>query len=403
MKRSDSILTLWLTTLPTTFSAEDTASIATLEARWSFSDSQQVESGSLAKLQDQIKHYCDSDDSMINSALVNSTLIIPGEQVSSIRTTAPNKRALQAVPYLVEDQLATPLEELHISHHPQESNTELLVLAIDQQLLENLMHMAKQIGLQCTAIVPDYALLPTSDNISCCTLDQRLLCKLPTGEGFCLPQLQGDEQQLLKSIAEQQETEVHPVDLETTELMGAASDLARNHTLLTGRFTPTASHTPRQTVKAAGIAIAASCLLLLSYALIAGWQFHDRADAYYTMAEQHYRDLFPESKRITNLRRQLQGKLNIAQGGNGGSADFLQLLSKSVPALNNIDQYRIRQIRYNQSQNSLQVELVSRDMNLLNELQQDLQRMNLIPSIRSANNSEAGVLARLDISRASNR
>ena len=38
--------------------------------------------------------------------------------------------------------------------------------------------------------------------------------------------------------------------------------------------------------------------------------------------------------------------------------------------------------------------------NKLQQLQQQLQQRNLTPTIRSANNSEAGVLARLDIARA---
>jgi general secretion pathway protein L len=330
-------------------------------------------------------------DEITKSSPGQTTVIIPGEWIFSCQIGLPNAASLKALPYLVEESLASPIEDIHLVHS-KPINKQVTTYAIDSQKLRKLLELLATQHIQPTAVYADFLLLAKNDqSVIFGDLEHRRLLVQPNGTGSCIKVSEFDAYANVLNIKDRIET---PLTIKSL-MANALTTKAIN--FLQGDFKPVYKSTDERWRTFAVASFAALIILTVGYWLTAGWYFQDRAEELHVQAEQQYRELFPDTKNVRNIRRQLEGYLKNQGGFQSNESGFIALLSQASAQLTG-EQNKIQHIRYDKTNNTLQLELQSANIQSVNKLQSDLQASGLNAEVKSASSNDAGVLARLTIS-----
>ena len=110
-----------------------------------------------------------------------------------------------------------------------------------------------------------------------------------------------------------------------------------------------------------------------------------------------YRELFPQDKRIINPKVQMQNHLN-QQSGQASNAGFMTLFSYVAAALDEINEPAnnlLQQLRYNDNNQSLMVDIQIKNVQQLEQLKQIIESHQVSVSILSANEEQQWIKGRL--------
>ncbi len=348
------------------------------------------------------------------------TWVIQGEDVWLGERVIParsRRQLAQALPYALEDELTSDVDELLFAHVPLAERTGVAV--IDRQLLEDGVGQLRQAGLKPARILPDVLLLPLpEDGWYLREDDGRVLCRQGTVAGFVcerenLPLLL---EAALGAAGEQRPARLlleGDIDLGTlaTELPAiepvAVKPLLRRFVEglaqapridfagLIEAGDGTATTLRRRWLVAAGLALAAFGLLLLQR----GIELHRVSNFNSELAqaiEQVYRDTFPQARRVEDARVQMGQKLRALQAGGAGSSGFLDTLSAIAPALTAQSGLKVEGIEYRDRLLVLRVQ--GRDLQQLDQLKQAIESRGVGEAeIQSVNQAATGVTAQLKI------
>jgi general secretion pathway protein L len=135
------------------------------------------------------------DRLIIVSAEGPATILVPTERVRllAIDLPLPNRaRRLAALPFAVEDQVAEPIESLHLAlgarTDPTGAPTRHLVGVVRAETMAEWVALAEANGLGAAPMVPDVLLLPRPvEGWSVEVRDGRALVLAADGTGFALP------------------------------------------------------------------------------------------------------------------------------------------------------------------------------------------------------------------------
>lgn len=97
------------------------------------------------------------------------TLILPADDVLLAEAVVPGNsqaRALQAVPYALEDQVADDVDELHFALGAKGREDRYPVAVISRQMMEAVLAQCEEAGLRPTQLVPEPLALPQLDSTS---------------------------------------------------------------------------------------------------------------------------------------------------------------------------------------------------------------------------------------------
>lgn len=327
----------------------------------------------------------------------NVTAIVPGEQVTSLLTSVPegSRRHLQqALPYLLEEDLASPVETLHIvSSTKADQDGKLLCAIIDKQLLKSYLNMVEEQGLKVSSLIPDYWCLPKLDVPSLAKNEERLFIRLPTDEGMVLPRTTSDSQ--LQALVPAIQPEISEIaEWSPTTFIDQAPC-----NLLQGQFAPASKNNNFGLLKPSAAAAGVCLVLLIGYFLGAGWYFNKLADNLSTQSESRYRTLFPNDKKLFNIRSQMQAHLNQNDSNEGGAL-FFELLNAFANSIQSqTEPAEVRNIRFDLDNEALQLELQTSSLNFASSLQKTIQQQGIMADVLSANTNSEGVIARLRLQR----
>jgi general secretion pathway protein L len=143
------------------------------------------------------------------------------------------------------------------------------------------------------------------------------------------------------------------------------------------------------TVAAVGLAL---------YALIAGggglyfsWRAQQAEDQTFAL----YRELFPGERRVISPRKQMANHLRGS--GQPTAQSLLPLLAKAAAGLNADAGTRIDELRFNQQQNNLQLQLRTTSLDELEKIKKRLDANGLNAEINSAQEQAGGTVGRMQI------
>lgn len=351
-------------------------------------------------------------------------VIVPAESVVLLEMPHLAGNAAQvhrAVPYALEDQLASPVEELHFAIPERAAAPQTPVAVVSRSVLAGWIGRLAEEGVRADAMYVDARLLACAAAAGCVLLEGgRALWRFGvTHAGACeigaLPEWM--------DLAAQAHSETGLPPFEVFDFRNAAPlelPFAAHHyhanrrdplalladgvaqdpgpNLLQGEFAPTHRQAPalRLWRRAAVLAAAALALAFVYYGVDC-WRLSRQSARLDTAARGVLHTAFPGMDKVRGDPRQLmQSALGAAQGGAEANG-LLPLLGRIAPILGSTTRTTLTGLEYHNA--TLELALNAPDVQTLDLMRERLATLpGLKVELTAANNAEQGINGRLRIS-----
>lgn len=353
-----------------------------------------------------------------------TTVLLPNTDVTLLSTLIPShqrQRIVQALPYALEEQLATDVDSLHFAVGMQNKTSQQVTAAvISHTRFQAYLDVVQQAGVHAHQFVPDVLAVPLPETgwglwIS----DDKALVRSATQQGFgCettqltvwLQAAMEDESPAQLVLYRGNEpinlTALHALGIPIVEQVHTDSALAwlaqgldtQRLNLLQGNYRPQQGQLVQQLWQWRWTAL----LLLLwgAWSLGQVWwetlQLQEQRQTLNHAINAIYKQTYPQTRRIVNARVQMQQKLNALHAQVSQPAQttgFLPAFLRLAPVFQQIKEFDIQTIQYRQSQFDLRVQLPN--LQVLTRLKQQLQQQQFEVEIQSAQSQNNRVDAHL--------
>jgi len=344
-------------------------------------------------------------------------VLVPSERVVLLDAEALSTRRAQlakAVPFALEDQLASPVEELHFALPETISSGRIMVAVVARATMRDWLDALVAQGIRADLMIPEVLVLATRDDSATLVIEpERALLRWgPAHAIACDPAALA---QWLGAVAPppaevfdfrptpRQHLPVAVADYHERQpdaLAFFAAQMPRDATLnlLQGEFAPSHRHLPAQQLWRRAALLAAAAVVLALVFAAADWlrlgRESDRLDA-----EQRtvLRTGLPDLANLAGDPRQLMDSaLMRMRGGAASGSGLLALLDRIGPILASTTRVSLRGIEYRNA--TLELGLRAPDVPALDLVQQQLANIGLKVEVTSASTGEKGVDGRLRIS-----
>lgn len=273
--------------------------------------------------------------------------LIPGSDVLLNKLDLPAKaghKALAAIPYMMEDDVSTDIDSAFFALGDREGELQNIAV-VQKSKMDMWLKAMEQAGLSCNRMVPDILALPLeADSWSLMVLGNNVLARQAEWQG-----IQGEPEWVFSAIghyAKHQEdkinvsclTEVETAAIPNVDMQANLSPLpmevlakgamASKFNLMQGAYKPkkVASNAVKQWRLAAIFAGVALILTVADKAWQAS-QLSAQATELRAQIRTEFQRAFPETKRIVDVRKQMNQKIKALEGKSSG-ASMLVMLSQ---------------------------------------------------------------------------
>lgn len=312
--------------------------------------------------------------------LGSTVVLLQAEDVLLTRASVPSKQArqiLQAVPFAVEEQLASDIEDCHFALGGRYDSGEVSVAVVDRRLFEQRLDSLRQVNICPEIVLVDVLQVPLDGSVSLLVDHDRLLIRTGAAAGLSFPLEQMVQAIGLLSVAQradliirvaadQRETidlavnqvnaeynmscSVVEQDLDSLEYLCRGLDW-RGLSLLQGEFQVKQPSTGRRGIwRSVAILGLVAFVLHLTVLFGQGLYLERQAQEFELAAQQLYAEIFPTDRNVNDIRRRWRAKL--ADAGNNTNSDFVSLFAaaaKNLPGSNLV----LGNINYNDSRGDL--------------------------------------------------
>lgn len=364
--------------------------------------------------------YGDLAEAALRAQGERVVVVVPAGEILSLAVELPAMPAAKlrrAVPYALEEQFATEVDELHFALGRRQADGMLPVLAVSRERMDGWQAVLAAHELKPHACVNEALLLPWREGeLSLLLEPQGALLRGSAWQAYSLGYDQL-EAMLELALDESGARQLHVYDArgETAEPPGwggLPQDVTLHHqhvdnvlaflaegyddgviNLLQGEYSRKEQLGKLWRPWRASAALLAAWLLLLGLSAVIDYsRLSGEEERLYQAIEQVYRDTFPEARNIVNPKVQMERKLAELQSG-GGGGPFLNLLAASAPLIKAQPDSTLQNLRYRQGELELELEL--KDLPALDALKEQLQQGGLMVEIRNATSAEGKVESRL--------
>jgi len=344
-------------------------------------------------------------------------VLVPSEQVVLLETDAVSARRAQlakAVPFALEDQLASPVEELHFALAEHVAGARLGVAVVARAALRGWIETLAQLGIRADAVVPDsLALAPPGEGATVLIEPARALLRWGPAHG-CVCETAALAQWL--AVIAPATVQVH--DFRQAPRLDLPVDVARYHerqsdplalfaaalvrgpaiNLLQGEFAPNHRHVPaRKLWRRAGLLAAASVILALAYAGGDYLRLKRESDRLEQAQHDALRATLPELGDVAGDPRQLMQSALTRMRGDSATGGLLPLLGRIGPVLSATTRVSLKSMEYRNA--TLELGLRAPDVPTLDLVREQLANISgLKAEVTAATTSDKGVDGRLRIS-----
>ncbi len=392
------------------------ASVSALYAQdplvtWAWQDQDRLQLAPQASLLSQLAEQLPA---ALKAALLHRVaIILPSEAVSLYLLDLPQvqkKHWLKAVPYALEEKLAEDVEQLHFSLGAIERDKTVKVSVISKHLLQHCLTQLAHYHFYPLYMVSEVALLPKADAIQQIFREgEKAFIRLAPDSVVTLAQEQvaialhklmpPSEANILLS----QQIEIVSLPDLCNEFIRQISDRSVLN-VLQGHFKQRTQKTASiSQLSWRSVAILLILALFIKFSLYAGEALYygHQANALKEQSEALYRNYFPQTKKIHNVKRELKAKLRQANLGNNQTS-FLVLLSKVHQPLTDLTRQNaasldIQSLDYDQAQGQLRIEVYLPDFPALDTLKKAVEQAGLVMVIDAANQDKDRVKARIKL------
>lgn len=379
----------------------------------------------------QVQHgYADVDQVQEMAAGRRCVAIVSGLEVLITRVKLPTRRRsriAQALPYALEEQLTSDIDDLHFAIRRVDGDGWVHAAVVEHSAMQRWQTQLLGLGVDVAAIVPENGLLAVNELYWQVLADDQQVVMALGGDGLSLEpatapitleaalvnaeklpeeiEVEAPEGllQRLESIPAALSEEPPGVRWQTTEgelfeRLVERLDLSVAVNLMQGPYAPSERwgwlwRPLRPAAAVLGVWLLAQVVLQV----VEVRQLEAERDELRNQIEQVYRDTFPEG-RVVNPRVQMEQHLRHISADSGEDQQpglLTRLLAKAAPALAN-DRFSLRSLRLRGG--ALEVELDTADIESLEKLRAALVKdSGLEVEIRSASAREGRVAGRLVI------
>ena len=330
------------------------------------------------------------------------TLVLPVEAVTACAVNLPTRKARwlrQALPFAVEELLAEDVELMHLALGEHLADGRHRVFAVRRSWLAGWLALC---ATPPQAIAVDADLLPATGTALLAAHGRWLL----GGENVTRMAVQAQDWPQLSPLCAQpqmawcgpEQASLQPVDdsqAVADPLVWLAQQPLRNN-LAQGEFAVQSGGSQWQRWRPL-LAVAGLWLVLQwGFNLVQGWHLQRQAEAYATASATLYRELFPQDRKLVNLRAQFDQHLQASAGG--GQTRLLGLLAQVSGALAaEGGQVQISQVDFSEARGDLAMQVQAPGFAELEGLRERLQNNGLVVQLGSASREGASVSARVVI------
>lgn len=312
----------------------------------------------------------------------NIIVIVPGEDVLLIQTKIPKTNRhelLKAIPFALEEQLATDVEQLYFALGDYDALDQLTVAVTDNKLFETKLNELQRCNIHTDVALPDYLAIPYEDKAWTVYVEERrALVRTGKQAGFTTDR--ANLAMVLALTLKRTINAPHEIrittnanDIEPSEFDPLKEKIALNFVaagskwavkellaqpainLLQGKYRAKNKSSKAKTYwKMAGIACAAWLAVLFGTQLTALIYFNIHSHKLEKNIAMVYRQIFPGSTDVIEPRFRIKRQLtNLSRSSHGSY--FTQLLSRAAVALHHNSAIQLQSINYEAKQLTLQL------------------------------------------------
>lgn len=360
-------------------------------AVWSLTQNAATESGELTSWEDlsEIKELAEQRQITL---LINAKDVI----LSEVEIPAGAARQLEGlVPYLLEDDVAQDVEELHFSVLSKKAQ-KAYVCGISRVWLSEILAEFAELGLEVKRVLPDVLALPSEEGyLSTAALDDQWLIKKGDYLGVAVEAswlevlknsdwVKAEDEYLplnsrspLPEMAELDGQKWQELEPSPTLPLLAKHAVASSITILTGPFKPRSALLKHWKVwQKVAISAAVLIVIMTGYNLLKVTQYENQASAYRTESERIFREVFPNKHRIPTmsyLKRVMEEEVQHLSG-TSNDASMLSWLNKLPETVGSIPGMQLQSIKYDSSRGELRIEATSKDFQSFEKARIALQK-----------------------------
>jgi general secretion pathway protein L len=317
--------------------------------------------------------------------------LLPGELCFYTQIQLPNSRrkTVRALPYLVEDKLAQPLESVHIVSGRGRSSNLREVIAVNAEYLNERLAQLHDAAISVASLVPDYMMLPSGSDACVVRDGERVLCRTAGHAGTMNVSMFGawwrlaDRPTVARCLGTIPELEPCAEVLPIAPACNAFEFIARKSGEVTAlsflQGTYEVQSPLRNALRHLKVPLVASVLLMLSFVLhsyLGIVNLQRQITVLDQQVESTFRAALPDVQRIVNPRSQMRARLMELEK-KGQQGEFLAILSVASPVLVAHKQLVIESMRFDREGGTLQLQIQLPDFQELDSLNAELQRAKL--------------------------
>ena len=374
------------------------------------------------------------------------TLLVSGVNTFTAEVTIPSKQTrhiAQALPYMIEDQVAQDVALFHLITGDRAPDGELPVVGIPRQLVEGSQALFDQFDLPLDSILPDMLCLPRKEGEWSLLFDGRhLLIKRSEVDGLAIEMDAApvvlasvmehwqDQPQVLRVLFCQEHLNENLQNWIKTQISGQVADagfeveydeinsndfqLICDHVhshfgakkprfdFLQGRYASSGRRKPSAfNWKPLAAMVALFVVSYTAFLYTQAWKMNQEAALLDQETKTFYKQLFPRDKRIVDVKRQMQQHIAEFESGAEGQSfmSLLALAGEQIYDANRSDNDAIspRRVSYDEGQGDLRLDLLVKDFGKLEDFKTKLQQAELAVETASAARDKDRVKARLKI------
>lgn len=299
-------------------------------------------------------------------------VLLPSETVTLLpapRVAKQRRQLEQAVPFAIEENLATPVEQCRIAIADGGSPDQVIAAVIGNARLAGFIETLKAAGIAADRVLPESWLLPDSETEATLLLDGRRAVLRHAQAGALAGDATGELPQWLAWLAPQWPTskqlvcvgetaalsnpllENSPIALRRKAVetplayLAQRLDQAPELNLLGGTFAPRKAGRGSALWRIAAMVAGIASLLLLGQTALETMQLKHRHAAQRLEMESVLRQALPGVTRIVDPKAQLLGELSRRQGAGGGEG-VLTMLGAIAPVMSGSGRYTLDGMDY---------------------------------------------------------
>jgi general secretion pathway protein L len=346
-------------------------------------------------------------------------VLAPAEDVLLLQAPRlPGARAqfLKALPFALEDQLASGVEDLHFAVPERLGTDQVPVAVVARSTLRGwLGHLAAE-GIRADALYAETQWLPVRENACSILIEEgrALWRSAPAQAGACAPTGLADTLAVLAAAPPvASEYDVH--DVRPVAAPFAASGfnvhMYRDHrdalaffaaqaepelNLLQGEFAPAHRQAPAQQLWRRAAALAAAALLLLFvYYGVDTWRLARQSARLDEAARVMLHEGFPEMDKVAGDPRDLMRSALTNLRGGADNGALVPLLGRIAPILGSTTRMTLTALEYHNA--TLELGLRAPDVPALDLMRERLVALGLKVEVTAANSGSQGIDGRLRV------